>query len=192
MKCWGSGQTGYTGQGNTSDVLAPNDVSPIAFNFSGKNIHLCDGSFSTSSCAVGDDGQVRFWGLNDGGQLGIVSINNIGDNETLENAVRTKLSAIGRPLMARIDVLDKTYLENEVIRFDGSKSFFTENLITYHWAFGDGNESNSIKPTHTYTAEGVYSVVLTVTDRLNRTSAITKTVNVFTESAPPLMGAAQD
>ncbi|MDA3942462.1 MAG: PKD domain-containing protein [Bacteroidetes bacterium] len=34
-------------------------------------------------------------------------------------------------------------------------------ITTWHWAFGDGTESNQQNPTHTYTAAGTYQVSLT-------------------------------
>ena len=36
----------------------------------------------------------------------------------------------------------------------------------YSWSFGDGGTSSEVNPTHVYTAEGIYSVVLSVYTRL--------------------------
>jgi PKD repeat protein len=36
--------------------------------------------------------------------------------------------------------------------------------MTYQWTFGDGGTSSAINPTHTYTADGIYSVTLTVSN----------------------------
>lgn len=36
--------------------------------------------------------------------------------------------------------------------------------LTYSWAFGDGTSSTAANPSHTYTANGVYSATLTVRD----------------------------
>jgi PKD repeat protein len=36
--------------------------------------------------------------------------------------------------------------------------------LTYQWTFGDGGTSTATNPTHTYTAAGIYSVTLTITN----------------------------
>ena len=42
---------------------------------------------------------------------------------------------------------------------------YTGNLVeTYKWSFGDGAESDEKNPIHTYTEDGVYEVILTVTN----------------------------
>ncbi len=47
---------------------------------------------------------------------------------------------------------------NVVFTFTGS------NASTYFWDFGDGVTSNAINPTHTYLNDGVYSVLLSVSN----------------------------
>ncbi|HEY8339420.1 MAG TPA: ThuA domain-containing protein, partial [Egibacteraceae bacterium] len=42
--------------------------------------------------------------------------------------------------------------------------------MTYHWDFGDGEESTEPNPTHTYAEPGNYTALLTVTDEVGRSS----------------------
>jgi PKD repeat protein len=55
----------------------------------------------------------------------------------------------------------------------------TTNATTYSWNFGDGGNSTATNPSHTYTADGTYTVVLTATNTCG-TSTSTKTVTVLT------------
>ena len=49
-----------------------------------------------------------------------------------------------------------------------------EPIVTYRWNFGDGNYSDSVKPTHVYTKVGVYDITLTYTTK----SGCSQTVKV--------------
>lgn len=51
------------------------------------------------------------------------------------------------------------------IQFDGSGSYDTDgSIVSWHWDFGDGDVAEGVTPVHTYAEDGVYTVVLTVTD----------------------------
>lgn len=50
---------------------------------------------------------------------------------------------------------------------------------TYSWDMGDGTTFTTMDASHTYTANGVYTVVLTITDSCG-TNMVTQTVNVTT------------
>lgn len=52
--------------------------------------------------------------------------------------------------------------------FTANQSFDDEEIISYHWDFGDGRTSNSITSDHQYDELGEYQVVLTVTDSMNQ------------------------
>jgi PKD repeat protein len=39
-----------------------------------------------------------------------------------------------------------------------------DSIVSWHWEFGDGNESTAQHPAHTYSDPGVYDVTLTVSD----------------------------
>ena len=70
---------------------------------------------------------------------------------------------------------------------NGLNATFTntsQNAVSYSWTFGDGGTSNLANPTHTYTTDGVYTVVLTATNPCGNTTA-TQTVTIVT---PPTAG----
>ena len=55
------------------------------------------------------------------------------------------------------------------IAFDASASFDPENdIVSYHWDFGDGDTDTGINSTHIYSQRGAYSVTLTVTDETGK------------------------
>jgi PKD repeat protein len=59
-----------------------------------------------------------------------------------------------------------SYIDNG----NGNYSFnnsSTGNIVNFHWNFGDGTSSNGSSPSHTFTANGDYVVVLTVIDALS-------------------------
>lgn len=62
--------------------------------------------------------------------------------------------------------------------FDGTLDNFTvtltntsKNADSYAWDFGDGGASAEANPTHTYTAPGIYKVVLTATNTVGTSTA---------------------
>jgi PKD repeat protein len=70
-------------------------------------------------------------------------------------------------------------------------------IVRYAWNFGDGSTSTAANPSHTYSAAGVYTATLTVTDNdgLSDSASIQITVNnpanqppVASASANPLSG----
>lgn len=62
-----------------------------------------------------------------------------------------------------------------VVTFDGSKSGDVNgDALTYTWDFGDGTTGTGVNVNHTYTAEGSYHVVLTVSD--GELSATSRTI----------------
>lgn len=78
--CWGEGEDGRLGYGNTLDVgdaETPGQVGPV--NLGAKAISIAAGSRHT--CALLETHDVRCWGRGAEGQLGYGNTNDIGDNE---------------------------------------------------------------------------------------------------------------
>jgi gliding motility-associated-like protein len=69
-----------------------------------------------------------------------------------------------------------SYLVNFEIQF-WNRSF--GQITSYFWDFGDGSESFEENPKHTYTSEGEYEVILTVTDIFGCSAEVKKKISVF-------------
>jgi len=65
-----------------------------------------------------------------------------------------------------------SYYVNAEINIDGSDSYDDDgSIVEYLWDFGDGTTGTGKSQTHTYTALGNYSIMLTVTDEHGGASA---------------------
>ena len=96
------------------------------------------------------------------------------------------------PPVAKFTESAETVLTSVVINFDASESYDPDGYIaSYFWDFGDENNATGMTVAHAYADDGVYTVVLTVTDDDGATASAnaTKTVMnrspvaIFTESA---------
>lgn len=59
---------------------------------------------------------------------------------------------------------------------DATTTDTLSSIISWHWDFGDGNQSSFQNPTHIYTSPGVYLVTLTVASNHGCVSSITDSV----------------
>ncbi len=79
-----------------------------------------------------------------------------------------------------------TYETNEQIQFNGSESYDPEQeSLIYSWDFGDGMASSEPNPTHSYSVNGTYTIVLSVNDGINdATDSISIDIIEFENHAP--------
>jgi len=78
-------------------------------------------------------------------------------------------------------------VENSTVTFNASLSDDDNQITSYDWDFGDGNTGTGETVTHTYAAEGNYTVTLMVTDNSTQTDTYQETVEILTvtDTTPP-------
>uniref|UniRef100_UPI00378376CA PKD domain-containing protein n=1 Tax=Nakamurella sp. TaxID=1869182 RepID=UPI00378376CA len=83
-------------------------------------------------------------------------------------------------------------INGRAVTLDGSGSADTDGTVTaWQWSFGDGTTADGKNATHTYTADGTYPVILTVTDDDGASGTATASVTVAAPP-PPAAEAARD
>jgi len=94
VKCWGYNNYGQLGLGNTDNV--GDNETPASVGA----VDLGPGRTATAiavgyehSCAILDNGQLRCWGRNDSGQLGLGNITTLGDDEAVSSVAPVDLGA---------------------------------------------------------------------------------------------------
>lgn len=78
VKCWGSNRNGQLGIGSTVDKLTPASTSAVPLGAGRFPIAIAAGY--AFNCAILDNGDVKCWGENTEGQLGIENTNDMGDD----------------------------------------------------------------------------------------------------------------
>ena len=79
VRCWGNGQSGALGQGNEDNLGDdPGEAPSLALRLGGAAVKISGGN--DHFCALLDTGRVKCWGSNDAGQLGIETLENMGDD----------------------------------------------------------------------------------------------------------------
>jgi alpha-tubulin suppressor-like RCC1 family protein len=85
LRCWGAGDVGRLGYGDTSSVgNSPGDMPPADVPVGGDALQVSAGAGHT--CALLASGKIRCWGSGNAGRLGYGNTDNIGDDETPASA----------------------------------------------------------------------------------------------------------
>ncbi|GAI47027.1 unnamed protein product, partial [marine sediment metagenome] len=106
--------------------------------------------------------------------------------DTVENIVYGQAASlspffIGEPTVPPIADAGGPYLAQVdcSVDLDGSASYHPDGtIVSYDWSFGDDTSGSGVSVSHTYTAVGIYDVILTVTDDIGAQSSGTTMVVV--------------
>ena len=157
---WGTYYGGTSSEGNSR--YADVGIVSLAIGSNGY-VHLCGSTGSTDIVTVG-----AFQTSNAGNlDAFIFQLDNNG-----------QLPLPNQPPVAAASANPTSGTVPLTVQFTGSNSSDPENgPLTYHWDFGDNSSSTLADPSHTFTAPGTYSVILTVTDDASNSSKAFVTVD---------------
>jgi len=81
---------------------------------------------------------------------------------------------------------DRMVETGDEVAFDGGGSLDPDGrIVRWHWDFGDAEEAEGEQVVHTWAADGVFTVTLTVTDDTGAEATDTASVTVLVPNEPP-------
>lgn len=205
-----AGSTGTTGaaglrRASVSNATV-NNAPPVAVATAGATTGIAPEAVTFSSAGSFDaDGTVTYlWEFGDGGTSTIANpihtytvdgeftptltvTDNDGATATATTATIT-IDPNQLPVAVANGTPDKANLKAPlVVDFSSAGSGDTDGTIMgYVWDFGDGSPTSTEEnPTRTYTAQGVYTATLTVTDDKGGVDSADVTVTVNPDNVPP-------
>lgn len=197
VQCWGGNDSGQLGIGTNQTVL-------YSFSTPLTKVDLHNSAVSVEAshshtCALLVSGDVQCWGNNSTSQLGYQSDFFLGEFLNAEQLPFLNLGTLvakpsgeegeDQPLQAYF-LADLYYGPSPLgVNFDASETFSTVGDITsYQWNFGDGSPvyvSTENFSFHSFSAQGVYNVELTVTDSLGNNAFYNQYITVLGENILP-------
>lgn len=105
-------------------------------------------------------------------------------NGTNTKTVTNYITVIPNPTIS-ITAVDSADCPPFTVQFNNLTNLNAPGAGTYNWSFGDGNVSNTINPTNTYFAPGLYNITLVATNSAGcaATAVIPGMINIYT---PPV------
>jgi gliding motility-associated-like protein len=90
-----------------------------------------------------------------------VSLKTIDSKGCFDSIVKSSVILISKPV-AVFSTTDTLSCPGKTITFTNTS---TGPGLIYNWNFGDGNISSTVNPAHSYTADGIYTIKLFITDQ---------------------------
>ena len=185
-KCWGSSNFGALGYPFNSDIT--NIAHARTLDFEAPVIDMSLGTSHT--CVLLSTGDLRCFGRNYVGQLGLGHTRNIGDDEFISERNSSVFSEQRNVVVAGFDY-SVSEINSKVITFDASLSFARNSIKSYQWNFGNGSTSTIVNPTHTFSRLGSFNVTLIVTDNSDQTAMTSRNIEIQRDNKSPYFEGSQ-
>ena len=186
---------GAQGVASQSVAVAANQVpvasftttlSPLAAAFDASGSTDPDGSVASYSWSFGDGktgtGKTPSHTY---GAAGVYQVKlTVTDNQGATGSITTPVTVAAAPNQPPTSLFTFA-ATNLAVTFSGSPSTDPDGSIaSYAWDFGDGTTGSGATPSHTYAADGSYTVKLTVSDDKGATGVSSQSVSVAANLAP--------
>ena len=142
------------------------------------------------TCAALNTGEMRCFGRNSDGQLGLGHRRSIGSSNFISERNASAFSSVRNVVMANFEY-SVSDTDSQSITFNSGLSFSRNLIKNYHWNFGDNTTSTSANPTHDFTSFGHFNVTLTITDNFDQTASVSKNIIIERDNSSPYFAGSQ-
>ncbi len=171
----------------TSNVSS--GTAPLAVSFSGSGSSDSDGTIASYAWTFGDgsngSGATVSHSFSAAGSYTVILT--VTDNQGAKATAQKVITVQPPPNQAPAAVLTSNVSSGTAplaVSFSGSGSSDSDGTIaSYAWTFGDGSNGSGATVSHSFSAAGSYTVILTVTDNQGAKATAQK---VITVQAPPV------
>lgn len=168
------------------DNLTVNVNASLSYAPDGKSIVSYDWNFGDGESATGVN-VTHTYAAN-----GTYTITlNVTDSEGLSNTTSETITVTKEvpPIVKHypVAVIKVVNVTNLTVTLNGSESYALDgkSIVSYLWTFGDGKIASGANVTHTYAANGTYTITLTVTDSGGLKNSTSVDVTVKGQVTPP-------
>jgi PKD repeat protein len=203
--------TAYNTAGNQSDysneVTARKNLAPQALASADPVSGPAPLRVSFTGSGLDSDGSITdyFWDFGDGNfstaQHPVATYNTPGtyhavltvtdnDGATASSSLQIDVFGSNQPPVVTASADPSAGQAPLTVSFLGNGADPDGTIVAYHWDFGDGQSATSASTSHTYSSEGTYTAVLTVTDDDGATASNAVSIHVLSANEPPMVSVA--
>ena len=186
-KCWGDTYGGLLGYYSSSDYIS-NIAHTRFINFGAPIHHMALGGSHT--CVALSTGEMRCFGGNFRGQLGLGHTRGIGGDQFISERNSSTFSDSRSTVVANFEY-SVSSTNSQSVTFNSGLSFARNAIKSYQWDFGDDTTSISANPTHDFTSYGYFDVTLTVTDNFDQTATVLRRIRIQRDNVSPYFSGSQ-
>ncbi len=167
--------TGFGVDSGTENQAQQTHVGPNVASTGTTMGYQTDTTGGNSGSPVIDDANGFAVGVHTHGGCSTTGSGNNSGTSTFSTAFWTALDVGGNAPPSASFTVSTTLLTAD---FTDASSDSDGSVVSWDWNFGDSNTSTSQNPSHTYAANGTYTVMLTVTDDMGATGSTSQSVTV--------------
>jgi len=165
-------------------IVLVNDTVPLTVNFVNESSNVTSyswnfGDGSPASAEVNPSHVYQAVGTYD---IVLTCTSPVG-TLTANGQVSATQSQAQTPLVAQFTATPATGPAPLSVQFTNTSQ---GNPVSWSWNFGDGTTSTDQNPVHTFSAVGVYTITLTVTNQAGQTATATGTIEVVAQPVAPV------
>ncbi len=168
----------------TWEPAEPTDIENIIFD--GSLSYDSDGYIVNYTWNFGDKsmayGMIVEHGFEDDGIYNVTLT--VMDNDGVTNSITKQITVVNVFPIANFSFYPENPSAQDFIHFNSTSYDLDGFIANYTWSFGDGSIAYGKNVTHKYADDGVYAVVLTITDDDGTQDNISRTITVL--NTPPV------